>query len=153
MGNRTTQPQASKRLPTALARRAAVKTDSFGARLALFRSYVVTPRGRKFTGSELSMLAGLVRSHVWQIENGARRDGVTGDTIARLAQALGVSMDWLYLGKGPTPTQAMVLRAVARAREGRPAGKRKQARSTRPSRRAARRPAPWRDARHALGPP
>jgi transcriptional regulator with XRE-family HTH domain len=52
--------------------------------------------------SALAVKAGLNPSHVRLIEEGAREDP-TGTTLARLAEALDVSLDWLVRGIGDAP--------------------------------------------------
>lgn len=54
--------------------------------------------------SALALRAGLNPSHVRLIEEGEREDP-TGTTLAKLAEALGVSLDWLVrgIGVGPAP--------------------------------------------------
>lgn len=52
--------------------------------------------------SALALRAGLNPSHVRLIEEGEREDP-TGTTLAKLAEALEVSLDWLVRGIGPAP--------------------------------------------------
>lgn len=62
---------------------------------------------------ELSALAGLAASHVSHIETGK---GCSSETLAEICRVLGVTMDWLYLGRGTAPELEAVRVAVARAR-------------------------------------
>jgi len=50
----------------------------------------------------LATKAGLNASHVRLIEEGHREDP-SGTTLAKLADALGVSLDWLVRGVGDAP--------------------------------------------------
>lgn len=54
---------------------------------------------------KLSRLAGLADGHVAMFERGIVDDG-SAKTMGRLAQALGVSLDWLVLGIGDGPAPA-----------------------------------------------
>lgn len=51
----------------------------------------------------LATKAGLNASHVRLIEEGHREDP-TGTTLAKLSEALGVSLDWLVRGVGEGPS-------------------------------------------------
>lgn len=62
----------------------------------------------------LDRLAGLRAGHVAMIESGAR-DNIESKTAEGLSRVLGVSLDWLLLGKGDEPTIDAVARAVAKA--------------------------------------
>lgn len=88
---------------------AALRTEeTFGDRLA---------RARELGGlsaRKLSALAGLASGHVTLIEH--RRKTVEARTAIRLANALGVSPDWLIEGKGEPPTARQVKRALGRSR-------------------------------------
>jgi transcriptional regulator with XRE-family HTH domain len=65
--------------------------------------------------SEVGRLAGLVgRSHVDQIESG-RTLHPRADTLTKLAELFGVSLDWLVRGHGPMPSRLCVLIAVEKA--------------------------------------
>jgi transcriptional regulator with XRE-family HTH domain len=67
------------------------------------------------TATQAGELAGLKgRGHVASFERGAT--GITGGTLARLADVFGVSLDWLYRGLGEAPTKLAVKKAVALAR-------------------------------------
>jgi transcriptional regulator with XRE-family HTH domain len=101
-------------------------SDGIAERLLLARSYTANGLGDPLSSSQVSQLAGLVRTHVWLIETSARTN-FTIDTIARIAEVLGVSLDWLYRGVGRAPTPGSVRAAIARA-------KRKQKHSRKPSR-------------------
>lgn len=61
----------------------------------------------------LSRCAGLAETHVSLIESGATNMGT--QTAERLANALGVSLDWLVSGVGNGPTEVSVRAAVAAA--------------------------------------
>jgi transcriptional regulator with XRE-family HTH domain len=65
---------------------------------------------------DLDALAGLTRGHISAIESG-HRTSIEARTAQRIADALGVSLDWLVSGRGETPTQADVKRAVTKARK------------------------------------
>lgn len=68
----------------------------------------------QLTPAHLTRLARLKsRDHVRIIESGA--PGIHGDTLAKLSDVFGVSMNWLYRGDGKAPTRADVLVAVARS--------------------------------------
>lgn len=55
--------------------------------------------------SQLAIRAGLNPSHVRLIEDGLRGDP-SGTTLAKLAEVLGVSIDWLVRGVGEGPSAA-----------------------------------------------
>lgn len=55
--------------------------------------------------SALDRAANLFRGHVWQIENGHIAK-VEASTAMQLADALGVSLDWLLRGVGDGPSKA-----------------------------------------------
>ena len=62
-------------------------------------------RAREAAGlnrSALALRAGLNPSHVRLIEEGEREDP-SGTTLAKLAEVLGVSLDWLVRGIGDGP--------------------------------------------------
>ncbi len=63
----------------------------------------------------LGRLAGLSTATVGVIESGERKDPA-GTTVARLAEVLGVSCDFLIAGLGPEPTVEQVQAAVEAAR-------------------------------------
>jgi transcriptional regulator with XRE-family HTH domain len=63
---------------------------------------------------QLAIRAGLEsETHVGLIEH-AKRKTPSGETIAKLARALGVSMEWLQTGEGTTPNRE-ALRSLVRA--------------------------------------
>jgi transcriptional regulator with XRE-family HTH domain len=64
---------------------------------------------------ELSALIGVASGHVALIESGERPDP-RSTTVARAAEVLGVSTDYLICGTGPEPTAEQVQAAVERAR-------------------------------------
>ena len=67
------------------------------------------------TPAQLVKFAGLKgRGHVAVLEQGA--SGITGGTLARIADVFGVSLDWLYRGNGKVPERAEVRAAVQRAK-------------------------------------
>lgn len=68
---------------------------------------------------DLAELAGLSPSHITLIESG-RRPRVHASTAAALCEVLGLSLDWLVSGKGPTPIPRRVRAAVETARRARP---------------------------------
>jgi len=51
-------------------------------------------RERGWTQSELARQSGVGRAHITRIEGG-HLPGVTADTVRKLAQALGITSDWL----------------------------------------------------------
>jgi transcriptional regulator with XRE-family HTH domain len=55
------------------------------------------------SASALDAKAGLTRGHTWQIETG-RKPNIELETATRLADALGVSIDWLVRGEAPART-------------------------------------------------
>lgn len=80
--------------------------------------------------NELDHLAGLrARGHVVQIEEGKSLHP-RADTLAKLADALGASLDWLVRGIGRPPSKAAVRAAVQMARRSRQM--REEAKSTPP---------------------
>lgn len=64
---------------------------------------------------ELGLLAGMAHSAVGWIERSSG-DGPTSKSLERIVGVLGVSLDWLVLGKGNAPEARDVRAAVARAR-------------------------------------
>lgn len=69
------------------------------------------------SASALSELAGLTRSHVSLIEKGGRRrETVDARTLSALADVLGISMDWLFAGKGDRPAREAICQAVEECR-------------------------------------
>jgi transcriptional regulator with XRE-family HTH domain len=62
---------------------------------------------------ELGRLAGLSHGMVGLIESGSRDMG--GKSAPALAEVLGVSLDWLLLGRGKAPSRRAVAGAVLRA--------------------------------------
>jgi transcriptional regulator with XRE-family HTH domain len=68
----------------------------------------LTPRG-------LSIIAGLDPTHVRLIEDGERPDP-RSSTISKLANALGLTTDWLLDGRGPEPDPEVIRSAVEAAR-------------------------------------
>lgn len=67
---------------------------------------------------ELDRLAGLTEGHTSAIETG-NRPNVEARTAAALARVLGVSLDWLVTGTGPTPSERRIKVAVEQARTSR----------------------------------
>lgn len=86
-----------------------VTLDTLSARLRWSRD------AAGISARTLSALTGLHRSHVSLIEGGEKAS-VDAGTLAKLADVLGVSMDWLYSGRGRRPSKAEIATAVARAR-------------------------------------
>lgn len=75
--------------------------DTIAARLKAAREAAhLTERG-------LSKAAGLSPTHVGLIESGARSTP-SAETLGALADALGVSLDWLARGRGEAPAFARV---------------------------------------------
>lgn len=85
--------------------------DTIGSRITQARRLL-----DGLTSSELAELAGLHRTHLSNLETGAR-NGVEGKTAVALSGVLGVSTDWLLTGKGDAPTVEQVRAAVDYARE------------------------------------
>lgn len=65
---------------------------------------------------ELDRLAGLGEGHTSLIETG-RRKNISTETAASIARVLGVSLDWLVLGRGRNPTIKHLVASAAVARE------------------------------------
>lgn len=64
----------------------------------------------------VSLSAGLAGGHVGHIVHG-RIKRPTADVLAKIAEVLGVTLDWLVCGKGDEPNaQAVCLRVIERAR-------------------------------------
>jgi transcriptional regulator with XRE-family HTH domain len=70
-------------------------TTEFAARIREMREHL------GISARELDRRAGLAEGHTSLIETGTR--GVEAKTLAALAGALGVSLDWLVLGRDATP--------------------------------------------------
>lgn len=64
---------------------------------------------------QLAALAKTSPGHVSNVESGRLSDNVRSGTAAKLAEVLGVSLDWLVSGIGPEPIGIEVRAAVARA--------------------------------------
>lgn len=64
--------------------------DGFAARLRELR------KQKNLSQTDLGQLAGLHYTHIWRFERGASRP--SGDTLMRLAEALGVTSDYLLEG-------------------------------------------------------
>jgi transcriptional regulator with XRE-family HTH domain len=67
------------------------------------------------TAIELSVLAGLDRSHVRLLEAGLRKTPAA-ETVVSLGQVLGTTTEWLTRGGGRAPTERTVRAAVKTAR-------------------------------------
>lgn len=65
---------------------------------------------------ELDRLAGIGQGHSALIESG-QRPNVEAKTATALARVLGVSLDWLLMGRGRPPSDAAIRAAVAEARK------------------------------------
>jgi hypothetical protein len=66
---------------------------------------------------ELDRLAGLQQGHTYQLES--RQSGcerLEARTVHGIADVFGVSMEWLFLGRGRAPTRDAIRLPVARAR-------------------------------------
>ena len=59
----------------------------------------------------LSARADLDPSHVRLIEEG-KRETPQGETLVKIAHALGVATDWLITGVGPAPTKTQIAAVV-----------------------------------------
>lgn len=82
---------------------------SLAARLRWLRARTgLTQRG-------LDWLAGRSYGHTSLIEK-APAGAIRTDTLVDMAGVFGVSLDWLVLGVGPTPSHARLRRAVEAAR-------------------------------------
>jgi transcriptional regulator with XRE-family HTH domain len=97
-----------------MVRTARARSEDMASRLALARSYTKNGSGEPLSTSALAHLAGLVRTHVYLIES-RKRTNFTIDTVERLATVLGVSLDWLYAGRGTPPDPESVLVAVRKS--------------------------------------
>lgn len=64
------------------------------------------------TPNRLSVLAGLDRSHVRLIEDGAPR--TAADTVGKIAGVLKITTDWLIRGEGEVPDEE-ALRALGKS--------------------------------------
>ena len=62
-------------------------------------------------GRQISRRAGLSKTHAFQILSGRYAD-LSCKTASAICEIFGVTMDWLVMGKGPTPTAREVLRHV-----------------------------------------
>lgn len=95
---------------------------TLAARVKYVRGFVPTLSKR-----QLSLMAGLSPSMVGMIERGQRMS-LESETASGLADVLGVTLDWLLLGRGSNPkvrsTTEHIMRAMAerpeRNRGGRP---------------------------------
>jgi transcriptional regulator with XRE-family HTH domain len=87
-------------------------SDSIGSRLHWARELT------GLSGRQLAARAGLHPTHVGLIESG-ERPKPSGGTVAKLARALGVSMEWLQTGEGNVP-DADALRAIVPANDTHP---------------------------------
>lgn len=75
-------------------------------------------RAREMTGlnsSELSRLCGFARQYLALIESGARIE-IGPSKLVAIVIVLGLSLDWLVLGRGKEPRADQVNSAVQRAR-------------------------------------
>lgn len=59
---------------------------------------------------ELDRLAGLAEGHSSLLEAGKKKDMETR-TATRIAEVLGLSLDWFVRGKGPLPTSSEIAAA------------------------------------------
>lgn len=59
-------------------------------------------KAKEMSTRALDAAAGLTPGHVWQIEAG-RKPRIEAETAARLAEVLGVTIDWLIRGVGDGP--------------------------------------------------
>ncbi len=64
----------------------------------------VARKARQLSARGLDAKAGLAPGHVWQIEAG-RKPRIEVETATRLADALGVTLEWLIRGVGEGPTR------------------------------------------------
>lgn len=80
--------------------------ETLKERLVWLRSVSGAPSQRDICGR-----AGLVTTHLSLLESGQRCDA-NAETIERLANVYGVSMEWLWKGKGKQPSLVTVKRAV-----------------------------------------
>jgi hypothetical protein len=72
----------------------------------------------ELSARELDRLAGKAQGHASLIEARPDADARAG-TLRVFAEILGLSLDWLIVGKGKAPTRETVCAAVKKAREGR----------------------------------
>lgn len=82
--------------------------DSLSSRLAHARSL------SGLSAKALDRLSGLTPGHVSAIESEVKKE-VGAATVAKIATALGISLDWLVSGKDPAPTERAIRRAVSRS--------------------------------------
>lgn len=68
------------------------------------------------TGRQLSDLASVADGLVSQVERGTIRSP-KATVLGRIAQILGVSLDWLVLGVGEVPKKETIAAAITAARE------------------------------------
>lgn len=73
-----------------------------------------TREAAKIGSSELDKLAGLSIGHVSVIE-GRKNQSIDASTAAKLAHALGVSLEWLITGEGQAPTLRAIKAAATKA--------------------------------------
>ena len=75
------------------------------ARNADFASRLRSARSRlDISARELDRRAGLTEGHTSLMESG-KRERLEAATAAKLAQALGVTLDWLVIGEGDGPEE------------------------------------------------
>lgn len=96
--------------------------DTFPKRLSSARAL------SRLSGRRLAQLANVSASYVLGLERG-RWPHAGADAIGRIADVLGLSLDWLTYGRGDAPTPESIARAVAVA-EYRHAGVNRTGRST-----------------------
>ena len=86
-----------------------VPDEDFGIRIGRLR------RLAGLSGRKLSALAGLkANGHAASIER-LSPDRISMETVAKIADVFGVSVDWLYRGRGKLPSDRRILAAVAEA--------------------------------------
>ncbi len=83
--------------------------DTIGSRIRVARELA------GISQRELARLAKIAAPHPSFLESGRKRDA-RASTLAAIAGALGVTMDWMINGTGDPPTRDCVLAAVTAAR-------------------------------------
>lgn len=82
----------------------------------IFANRKETADGRPMTENNLSLAAGLARSHVWQLLNEPNRNGCRAKTGVAIAWAAQVSLNWFATGRGSPNDPGIPLRPEPRTR-------------------------------------
>lgn len=89
--------------------------DTLAERLR-FARLLTDGSNKRLSSRELDRLAGLCDGHTSLIERGVK-PRIELKTAIGLAEVLGLSLDWLALGKGAAPAKDAVIAAVTAARK------------------------------------